>query len=86
MHFRDGAHVEKGDLLFTLDGRQIEADMKRVQAVIDGAQASLEQAQRDVERYTDLVARNATPIVTLNNAQTAGQHLARDCRIEPRAA
>ena len=70
VHFRDGAHVEKGDLLFTLDCRQIEADMKRVQAVIDGAQATLEQALRDVERYTDLVARNATPIVTLNNAQT----------------
>jgi RND family efflux transporter MFP subunit len=32
---------------------------------------ALEQAQRDVERYTDLAARNATPIVTLNNAQTA---------------
>ena len=70
VHFRDGAHVEKGELLFTLDCSQIEADMKRFQAVIDGAQATLEQAQRDVERYTDLVARNATPIVTLNNAQT----------------
>src|SRR5215467_2774889 len=71
VHFRDGATVHKGDLLFTLDCRQIEADMKRVQAVIDGAQSTLEQAQRDVERYTDLAARNATPIVTLNNAQTA---------------
>jgi len=70
VHFRDGAAVKKGDLLFTLDSRQIEADIKRVQAVIDGAQATLEQAQRDVERYTDLVTRNATPIVTLNNAQT----------------
>jgi membrane fusion protein, multidrug efflux system len=70
VHFRDGAQVKKGDLLFTLDGRQIEADMKRVQAVIDGAQATLTQAQRDVERYTGLVAKNATPIVTLNNAQT----------------
>ncbi|HEY1473892.1 MAG TPA: efflux RND transporter periplasmic adaptor subunit [Pseudolabrys sp.] len=70
VHFRDGAEVKAGDLLFTLDGRQIEADIKRVQAVIDGAQATLEQAQRDVERYTDLVARNATPIVTLNNALT----------------
>jgi len=70
VHFRDGASVQKGDLLFTLDCRQIEADMKRVQAIIDGAQATLEQAQRDVERYTDLAARNATPIVTLNNAQT----------------
>ncbi|HET9715165.1 MAG TPA: efflux RND transporter periplasmic adaptor subunit [Pseudolabrys sp.] len=70
VHFRDGARVEKGDLLFTLDCRQIEADMKRVQAVIDGAEATLAQAQRDVERYTELASRNATPIVTLNNAQT----------------
>jgi membrane fusion protein, multidrug efflux system len=70
VNFRDGASVQKGELLFTLDCRQIEADMKRVQAIIDGAQATLEQAQRDVERYTDLAARNATPIVTLNNAQT----------------
>ena len=71
VHFEDGARVNKGDLLFTLDCRQIEADMRKTQAVIDGAQASLEQAQRDVERYTELASRNATPIVTLNNAQTA---------------
>src|SRR6202142_4702611 len=32
VHFRDGAEVKKEDLLFTLDGRQIEADMKRFQA------------------------------------------------------
>lgn len=68
--FRDGARVEKGDPLFKLDCRQIEADMKRVEAVINGAQATFEQARRDVERYTELAARNATPIVTLNNAQT----------------
>src|SRR5262245_47887192 len=68
--FRDGANVEKGEPLFTLDCRPIEADMKRVEAVINGAQATLEQAQRDVERYTELAARNATPIVTLNNEQT----------------
>jgi RND family efflux transporter MFP subunit len=71
VHFSDGARVNQGDLLFTLDCRQVEADMKRTQAVIDGAQAQLEQSLRDVERYTDLAARNATPVVTLNNAQTA---------------
>jgi multidrug efflux system membrane fusion protein len=70
VHFQDGARVEKGELLFTLDCRQIEADIKRVQAVIDGAQATLDQAQRDVVRYTELAATNATPIVTLNNAKT----------------
>jgi multidrug efflux system membrane fusion protein len=70
VHFKDGARVEKGDLLFTLDCRQIEADMKRIQAVIDGAEATLAEAQEDVERYTKLAARNATPIVTLKKART----------------
>ena len=70
MHFTDGARVKEGDLLFTLDSRQIEAEIKRVQAVIDGAQAQLEQAERDVQRYSELVAKNATTLVTLNNAQT----------------
>jgi multidrug efflux system membrane fusion protein len=70
VHFQDGAKVNKGDLLFTLDCRQIEADIKRVQAVIEGAEATLAQAKSDVARYTELAARNATPIVTLNNART----------------
>lgn len=70
VHFTDGAKVNAGDLLFTLDGRQIEAEIKRVQAVITGAEAQLDQAQRDVQRYTELVAKNATTQVTLNNAQT----------------
>jgi len=70
VHFSDGARVKEGDLLFTLDGRQTEAEIKRVQAVIDGAQAQLEQAERDVQRYSELVAKNATTLVTLNNAQT----------------
>jgi RND family efflux transporter MFP subunit len=70
VHFADGARVKQGDVLFTLDSRQIQADIKRVQAIIEGAEATLAQAQRDVERYTELVAKNATTQVTLNNAQT----------------
>ncbi len=71
VHFRDGATVKAGDLLFTLDGRQLEAEIKRVEAVIAGAAAQQEQAERDVQRYNELVAKNATTQVTLNNAQTA---------------
>jgi multidrug efflux system membrane fusion protein len=70
VHFQDGAIVKAGDVLFTLDGRQLEAEIKRVQAVIAGAEAQLEQANRDVERYKELVVKNATTVVTLNNAQT----------------
>lgn len=70
VHFADGARVREGDLLFTLDSRQIEAEIRRVEAVIAGALAQLEQAERDVQRYTELVSKNATTVVTLNNAQT----------------
>jgi RND family efflux transporter MFP subunit len=71
VHFQDGASVKEGDLLFTLDDRQIVAEIKRVEAVIAGAVAQQEQAERDVARYSELLTKNATTQVTLNNAQTA---------------
>ena len=74
--FSDGSRVKQGDILFELDGRQIEAEIKRVEAVIAGAEAQFEQAQRDVLRYSDLVARNAATQVSLNNSQTQA-HVAR---------
>jgi RND family efflux transporter MFP subunit len=70
VHFKDGAMMSKGDLLFTLDGRSIEAQIKQVEGLLKGAKAQLEQAQRDVERYTDLIAKSATTQVTLSNAKT----------------
>jgi multidrug efflux system membrane fusion protein len=70
VHFRDGAMVNKGDLLFTLDSRAIEAQIRQVQGVLEGAKANLEQAERDVARYVELIAKSATTQVTLNNART----------------
>jgi RND family efflux transporter MFP subunit len=70
VHFRDGANVRQGDLLFTLDSRAIEAQIRQVTGVLEGAKAQLEQAERDVARYTELFAKNATTQVTLNNART----------------
>jgi membrane fusion protein, multidrug efflux system len=70
VNFRDGAMVREGDLLFTLDSRAIEAQIKQVQGILDGAKANLDQAERDVTRYTELFAKNATTQVALNNALT----------------
>jgi RND family efflux transporter MFP subunit len=70
VHFNDGASVKEGDLLFTLDSRQIEAQIRQVEAVMAGAKAQLEQAQRDVERQTELMTRNATTQVAVQNART----------------
>lgn len=70
VHFRDGARVEQGQLLFTLDSRVIEAQMAQTEAMVARDNAQLAGAERDVARYTDLVAKNATPTVNLDNAKT----------------
>jgi multidrug efflux system membrane fusion protein len=70
VHFGDGAIVRRGDMLFTLDHRAIDAQIRQTQGILDGAKAQLEQATRDVERYEALVAKNATTMVTLHNAKT----------------
>jgi len=70
VHFADGAKVNKGDLLFTLDTRAIEAQMRQVEGNIARDQAQLDGAARDVRRYTELVSKAATPVTNLENAQT----------------
>ena len=70
VHFGDGAMVRRGDMLFTLDHRSIDAQIRQTQGILNGAKAQLEQATRDVERYEALVAKNATTMVTLHNAKT----------------
>jgi membrane fusion protein, multidrug efflux system len=70
VHFADGAKVNQGDLLFTLDTRAIEAQMRQVEGNIARDQAQLDGAARDVRRYTELVAKSATPVTNLENAQT----------------
>jgi membrane fusion protein, multidrug efflux system len=70
VHFRDGALVKQGDLLFTLDARAIEAQGRQVEGVLASAKANLEQAERDVTRYNELLGKGATTVVTLQNART----------------
>lgn len=73
VHFRDGQAVKKGDLLFTLDGRAIEAQIAQTEGMVARDKAQLAGAERDVTRYTDLVAKAATPVVNLDNAKTQSE-------------
>lgn len=70
VHFRDGAHVNQGDRLFTLDCRVMDAQITTTEGALGRDQAQLAGAERDVARYTDLVAKNATPVINLDNAKT----------------
>jgi RND family efflux transporter MFP subunit len=70
VHFADGALVQQDDLLFTLDGRVLDAQIRQAEGVLARDKAQLEAAERDIRRYTELVAKNATPITNLDNAKT----------------
>src|SRR6478735_9090266 len=70
VHFEDGAKISEGDLLFTLDARQIDAQIEQAEGTLAKDQAQLEGAQRDLRRYSDLIAKGATTQVNVDNAKT----------------
>src|SRR3979411_974169 len=70
VHFEDGAKVAGGDLLFTLDARQIDAQIEQSEGMLARDQAQLEGAQRDLRRYSDLIGKGATTQVNVDNAKT----------------
>jgi len=70
VHFEDGAKVNEGDLLFTLDARQIDAQIEQAEGMLAKDRAQLEGAQRDLKRYNDLVTKGATTQVNVDNART----------------
>lgn len=70
VHFEDGAKVNAGDLLFTLDSRQIEAQIEQAEGLLAKDQAQLEGAQRDLRRFGELIGKGATTQVNVDNAKT----------------
>jgi multidrug efflux system membrane fusion protein len=70
IHFTDGALVTAGDLLVSLDSRAVEAQIRQAEAQLARDQAQLAGAERDLKRFTELVARQSTPQVNLDNART----------------
>lgn len=66
----DGAKVNAGDVLVQLDSRQIIAQIAQAEASFARNHALLEQAQRDVRRFSELLARNSGTKINLDNART----------------
>jgi RND family efflux transporter MFP subunit len=85
VHFEDGAYVKEGDLLFTLDGRALEAQIRQAEGIVARDRAQLEGAERDVRRYTELVAKNASPVTNLDTARTQAQTFAANLKADEAA-
>jgi len=57
VNVKDGQYVKVGDLLFTLDARTEEANIAKAQAQLAKDSAALADAQRQLRRAQDLLAR-----------------------------
>ena len=57
--FREGSVVSKGQLLYTIDPRPLEATVAQAKGTEAEAEAQLARARQDVVRYEPLVAKNA---------------------------
>lgn len=68
--FEDGSPVNKGDVLFVLDSREVDAQILQSQATLAKDKTQLEKAIRDMDRYTGLAARNAVSQVQVDDART----------------
>ncbi|CAM5206452.1 Multidrug efflux system membrane fusion protein OS=Castellaniella defragrans OX=75697 GN=HNR28_001220 PE=3 SV=1 [Castellaniella defragrans] len=64
--FREGDTVHQGQLLARLDDRVQKAQLAQAQAQQARDQAQLENARRDLKRYTDLVRQSAIERQTLD--------------------
>jgi RND family efflux transporter MFP subunit len=59
IHFKDGAEVQKGDLLFVIDPRPYQAELEKAQAEVLRAQTRLELAKNEFERAERLLKGKA---------------------------
>jgi RND family efflux transporter MFP subunit len=58
-HFKEGAIVKKGDLLFVIDPRPYQADLDNAEAALKLARARLELAQNNLARAKKLLSARA---------------------------
>src|SRR5262249_30768799 len=67
VHFKDGARVAKGDLLFTIQQEQYNAQLKQAEAQVLAQKASLAHATTELARYTTLVGQDAATQTTVDH-------------------
>jgi len=68
IHFRDGQHVQQGQLLYTIDQQAYQAGVSEAQANLAVARANLNKAQKDADRYIALDKKEAIAKQVLDHA------------------
>ena len=73
VNFREGSFVGKGDLLYQIDPKPLEAVLAAAKADLATAETMLEKTTNDVNRYAPLAASQAVSQQELDDARSAQQ-------------
>jgi membrane fusion protein, multidrug efflux system len=68
--FREGQVVKRGELLAEIDPRPYEVQLTQAEGALARDQALLQNAQRDLERYKDLVKQDLIPKQQLDTQES----------------
>ncbi len=60
VNFKPGSEVRKGDLLFVIDPRPLEAEVSRAEATLANTRAQLDLSRTELTRFEQLLAEQAT--------------------------
>jgi len=70
IHFKEGDGVKAGQLLFTIDATDVEAQLARSQASVAQVKAQLDEAQRDLVRTRELAKSRFYTTSAVDSAQS----------------
>ncbi|MBU1564140.1 MAG: efflux RND transporter periplasmic adaptor subunit [Proteobacteria bacterium] len=70
IHFKEGDDVRKGDLLFSLDPRPFTAMLNQAQGSLIRDKAQLDNARKELERYTNAAKKGYVSIEQAEQAET----------------
>ncbi|GAB4061872.1 efflux RND transporter periplasmic adaptor subunit [Uliginosibacterium sediminicola] len=70
IHFTEGDEVKRGQLLFSLDDREDQANVKKAEATLAGTQSQIVIAQRELTRNTDLFNQKFVSSATVDTSRS----------------
>ncbi|WP_025763525.1 efflux RND transporter periplasmic adaptor subunit [Dyadobacter tibetensis] len=73
IHFKDGAKVKKGQLLYSIDAQLYSANYDQAVAALQVQEANMLKAQKDADRYQALAKNDAVATQLVDNAEAALQ-------------